>query len=311
MTEQENNLEQKKALIAAWSDHSRMWKDNTWVYPVISRRAGGLSVGVNLNPDHKCSFACAYCQSGPQEGHPSVPIDIDGVERELRQFLAFYESGEFNKCEFFGHVPEDKKVLKDLCLSGDGESTIVKEFPEICRRMRKIQTEYEKAANSSDADAGSVVAGLRNFKLRLITNASRLGNEKVEEALQYLLESDGEIWAKLDAGTEEWYKRMNRSAVKFSTILDNLQKVIKRYPICIQTMLCSLQGDLPTDIEIEQYIKNLELVYGANPKNFVEVQLYTVIRQTTLPDVLPLPKEFLQAVAEKITAKLPVKVRIF
>lgn len=291
--------EQEKALIAAWSDHSRMWKDNTWVYPVISRRAGGLSVGVNLNPDHKCSFACAYCQSGPQEGHESIDIDIDGVERELRQFLAFYKSGEFNKCEFFGHVPEDKKVLKDLCLSGDGESTIVKEFPEVCRRMREIQKEYYGES------------GLGNFKLRLITNASRLGNEKVEEALQYLLECDGEIWAKLDAGTEEWYKRMNRSAVKFSTILDNLKKVILRYPICIQTMLCSLQGDSPSNAEIDQYIKNLEQVYNSNPGNFVEVQLYTVIRQTTLPDVLPLPKEFLQTVADKITAKLPVQVRIF
>ncbi|MCL4100732.1 radical SAM protein [Fibrobacter sp. HC4] len=294
MNEQEKTQEQNKALIAAWSDHSRMWKDNTWVYPVISRRAGGLSVGINLNPDHKCSFACAYCQSGPQEGHESVAIDIDGVERELRQFLEFYKSGEFSKCDFFGHVPEDKKILKDICLSGDGESTIVKEFPEVCKRMRKLQKENEG-----------------QFKLRLITNASRLGNEKVEDALAYLLESDGEIWAKLDAGTEEWYKRMNRSAVKFETILNNLEKVIKLYPICIQTMLCSLQGDVPTDAEIEQYIGHLQRIYAAAPKNFVEVQLYTVIRQTATPDVLPLPKEFLEAVAKKINEKLPVQVRIF
>lgn len=293
--------EQEKALIAAWSDHSRMWKDNTWVYPVISRRAGGLSVGVNLNPDHKCSFSCAYCQSGPQEGHPSVAIDVDGVERELRQFLAFYKSDEFAKCEFFGHIPEDKKIIKDLCLSGDGESTIVKEFPEVCQRMRKIQKEL-----SSDS-----AEGCGKFKLRLITNASRLGNDKVEDALKYLLEEDGEIWAKLDAGTEAWYKRMNRSAVKFETILQNLKKAIERYPICIQTMLCSLQGDTPSDEEIRLYIENLKQIHKVCPTHFVEVQLYTVIRQTTLPDVLPLPKEFLQAVADKIQAELPVQVRIF
>lgn len=301
--------EEEKALIAAWSDHSRMWKDNTWVYPVISRRAGGLSVGINLNPDHKCSFACAYCQSGPQEGHESVPIDVDGVERELRQFLAYYKSGEFAKCDFFGHVPEDKKIIKDICLSGDGESTIVKEFPEVCKRMRKIQKEFEESA--AGCVAAENAAGLGDFKLRLITNASRLDNDKVEEALQYLLESNGEIWAKLDAGTEEWYKRMNRSAVKFDTILQNLEKVIARYPICIQTMLCSLQGDAPSDAEIESYIGHLERIHSVCPEHFVEVQLYTVIRQTTLPDVLPLPKEFLQSVAEKIQAKLPVKVRIF
>lgn len=297
--------EQEKALIAAWSDHSRLWKDNTWVYPVISRRAGGLSVGINLNPDHKCSFSCAYCQSGPQDGHESVAIDVDGVERELRQFLAFYECGEFAKCDFFGNVPADKKIIKDICLSGDGESTIVKEFPEICKVMSKIQQEFRTKYSKDDP------SGLGSFKLRLITNASRLGNEKVEEALKYLLEKDGEIWAKLDAGSEEWYKRMNRSAVKFDTILANLEKVIKLYPICIQTMQCSLQGDTPSDTEVELYIKNLERIYNAAPQNFVEVQLYTVIRQTMIPDVLPLPKEFLENTAQKIKAKIPVQVRTF
>lgn len=300
MTEQEN------ALIAAWSDHSRMWKDNKWVYPVISRRAGGLSIGVNLNPDHKCSFACAYCQSGPQDGHPPVPIDVGEVEKELRNFVEFYESGEFAKCDFFGKVAEDKKIIKDLCLSGDGESTIVKEFPEVCKRMRQIQKEYqERHAGSTDP------LNPASFKLRLITNASQLGRDSVEDALSILLENDGEIWAKLDAGTEEWYKKMNRSPVKFETILANLKKAITCHPICIQTMLCSIKGEQPSDTEIQRYIENLEQVYRTCPEHFVEVQLYTVIRQTATPDVFPLEKEFMETVAKKITSILPVQVRIF
>lgn len=307
--------EQEKALVAAWSDHSRMWKDNTWVYPVISRRAGGLSVGINLNPDHKCSFSCAYCQSGPQDGHPSVPVDIKGVERELRQFLAFYESGEFARCEFFGNVPADKKIIRDVCLSGDGESTIVKEFPEVCKMMREIQKEFQIKYSSNGTET-SGDNGLGSFKLRLITNASRLGNDAVEDALESLLESDGEIWAKLDAGTEPWYKKMNRSAVKFETILNNLEKVIKRSPICIQTMQCSLQGEAPSDEEVESYIQNLKRIYKSCPQNFVEVQLYTVIRQTMIDDVLPLPKEFLEQTAKRIVESfadenLAIKVRVF
>lgn len=283
----------EKALVAAWSDHSRMWKDNSWVYPVISRRAGGLSVGVNLNPDHKCSFSCAYCQSGPQDGHPSVPVDVDAIEKELRDFLAYYDSGEFAKDDFFGNVPAENKTLKDLCLSGDGESTIVKEFPEVCKRMRLIQKERP------------------GFKLRLITNACRLGNENVESALAYLMESDGEIWAKLDAGTESWFKRINRSPLHLENIVENLEKVIKLYPICIQTMLCSLQGDVPNEEELDAYIGNLKRVYAACPDHFVEVQLYTVIRDTVMEDVLPLPRAFLESAAAKISASLPVKVRIF
>ncbi|WP_298767601.1 hypothetical protein [uncultured Fibrobacter sp.] len=288
--------EEEKALIAAWSDHSRMWQDNKWVYPVISRRAGGLSVGINLNPDHRCSFSCAYCQSGPQENHPVVPIDVDAVERELREFLAYYESGDFAKSKFFGHVPEDNKIIKDICLSGDGESTIVKEFPEVCRRMRNIQRDY---------------ADKLSFKLRLITNASRLSSPIVEEGLGTLLENNGEIWAKLDAGTEDWFKKINRSSLHLSTILDNLEKAIRLYPICIQTMLCNLQGQVPDELQINQYIENLKRLYSAAPDHFVEVQLYTVIRHTLLTDVTPLPKEFLEDVKTKITDTLPVTVRCF
>ena len=292
MTEQ-----QEKALVAAWSDHSRLWKDNIWVYPVISRRAGGLSVGINLNPDHHCSFSCAYCQSGPQEGHKRIPVDIDAVERELRAFLEFYRSGEFFKCDFFGHVPVENKQLKDICLSGDGEATIVKEFTEVCRRMRNIQKELTK--------------DLGDFKLRLITNASRLSAPAVEEGLGYLLESDGEIWAKLDAGTDEWFKKINRSPLQLATINENLQKVIARFPVCIQTMVCELQGEIPSEAGIQKYIESLSKLYSIAPEHLVEVQLYTVIRQTVLEDVNPLPKEFLDGVKKKITDALPVKVRVF
>lgn len=289
--------EQEKALIAAWSDHSRMWENNTWVYPVISRRAGGLSLGINLNPDHHCSFSCAYCQSGPQEGHKRIPVDIEAVERELREFLAAYESGAFAKCKTYENVPAENKLLKDICLSGDGESTIVKEFPEVCRRMRQIQKEYAPK--------------LGNFKLRLITNASHIEAPAVQQGLSQLLESDGEIWAKLDAGTEEWFKKMNRSPLHLEKILDNLTKAIKLYPLCIQTMICNVQGEIPSEQEIERYIENLAAIHSANPANLVEIQLYTVIRQTLLEGVEPLPKEFLESVKTKITDALPVKVRVF
>ena len=289
--------EQEKALNAAWSNHPREWENNTWVYPVISRRADGLSVGINLNPDHHCSFSCAYCQSGPQEGHKRIPVDIEAVERELRAFLASYQSGDFAKCKAYENVPEQNKLLKDLCLSGDGESTIVKEFPEVCRRMRQIQKE--------------LVPAIGDFKLRLITNASHLESPTVQEGLSQLLESNGEIWAKLDAGTEEWFKKINRSPLHLEKILDNLTKVIKLYPICIQTMVCDLQGEIPSDAEIERYIENLRKIHSVRPENLVEVQLYTVIRDPLLKGVEALPKEFLESVKTKITDTLPVKVRVF
>ena len=35
--------------------------DNRFVYAVISSRAHGLSLGVNLNPDKLCNYDCLYC----------------------------------------------------------------------------------------------------------------------------------------------------------------------------------------------------------------------------------------------------------
>lgn len=48
--------------LAAVRDHTRVYRDFTYVYPVISRRSGGLSVGINLNPDKVCNFDCVYCE---------------------------------------------------------------------------------------------------------------------------------------------------------------------------------------------------------------------------------------------------------
>ena len=44
------------------TQHERRFEANRFVYPVLSRRSKGLSLGVNLNPDKVCNFDCIYCQ---------------------------------------------------------------------------------------------------------------------------------------------------------------------------------------------------------------------------------------------------------
>lgn len=288
--------EQEKALVKAWSDHSRMYKNDNWVYPVISRRAGGISLGINLNPDHVCTFSCAYCQSGQQTGYPHKPIDIDAIERELCEFLDSYANKEFAN-EIFKDIAQKDKMLKDICISGDGESTAIKEFADVCMRLPNIQEYYKQS--------------IGNFKLRLITNASCLHKQNVQQGIGYLLKNDGEIWAKLDAGSENWFKKINRAHINFSHILKNLESTIANYPICIQTMLCNVQGDVPDSTEISKYIDNLKIIYNVRPQNLLEVQLYTVIRHTALPEVTPLSTDFLNSVKQKIENALPIKVRVF
>ena len=42
--------------------HDRDVAGLTYVYPVVSRRAGGVSVGINLSPNNACNWRCVYCQ---------------------------------------------------------------------------------------------------------------------------------------------------------------------------------------------------------------------------------------------------------
>ena len=63
------------------SQHERQFAENRFVYPVLSRRSGGISVGINLNPDKVCNFDCVYCQVDRKV--PSVVRRVD-LER-LRQ----------------------------------------------------------------------------------------------------------------------------------------------------------------------------------------------------------------------------------
>ena len=69
---------------------------------------------------------------------------------------------------------------------------------------------------------------LDDVKLVLITNASLFHRPQVRRALETLDANGGEIWAKLDAGTEDYYAQVNRSAVPWRQILDNLREAAAR-----------------------------------------------------------------------------------
>lgn len=285
----------EEALHEAWADHSRLWEHNKWVYPVISRRAHGISIGVNLNPDKSCSFSCAYCQVDRTVPGPKTKMDLRALEEEIIVMIEEYKRTGLATFANFKDVPQEKRLIQDICLSGDGESTLVKEFPDVCSMMRKVQGMFPEF----------------EIRLTLITNATHLQADGVVRGLAELTANRGEIWAKLDAGSEEWLKVIDRTKISLETIQENLEETVKKFPMRVQTMLCNIGGRFPDEREIALYIDRVEKVYNANPKNFLGVQLYGVVRHTALPDVTPLPREFLEGVAKKIRERIPVVVEVF
>src|SRR5687768_8803096 len=165
----------------------RDFLDHRYVYVVLSPRARGLSIGINLNPTRHCNFDCIYCevdrsfQTGDAAAKLDESLDLDVLARELGRTLALVHNGEFT---IPGVAPELLR-LRHVTLSGDGEPTLCPNFGEVTETIVHLR-------------AG---ARLPRFKIVLITNASALDRQEVGYGIRLLTRQD-EIWAKLDGGTQ-------------------------------------------------------------------------------------------------------------
>ena len=273
--------------------HPRRFGTLQYVYPVISRRANGLSLGVNLSPQGLCNFSCVYCQilaegDKPKTDVPLVPMDV--LEAELRQLVASVNDGTLFEQTVFANVPPEKRILKDIAFSGDGEPTLSPQFAETVRLVADIRKEL--CADS--------------VKIVLITNASTLYRVPVRAALEVMLQNNGEIWAKLDAGTSEFYQTISRSSVPFQTICNNLIHFTQEFPVVIQTCFLALHGKGPSADEVRQYAERLKEL-----GKVLYVQVYTVARNTPEDWATPLENHQLDDISETVRQQTGLDVRTF
>ena len=173
---------------------------------MVSRRSKGVSIGINLNPDKLCNFDCVYCQVDRTTPGPTNVVDLERLREELDDMLDQVTSGALFQAPQFRGTPEPLRRLNDIAFSGDGEPTTCPEFAEIVQRVAEIKQRR----------------AIHEVKLVLITNASMFQRAPVKEALAVLNTSNGEVWAKLEAGTEDYYRRVDRSTIPFRRILDNI-----------------------------------------------------------------------------------------
>ncbi|MDD2710142.1 MAG: radical SAM protein [Verrucomicrobiae bacterium] len=281
-------------LIPAHRDHRRQRHNRLFVYPVISRRARGVSIGINLNPDKVCNFDCVYCEVDRQSKPLIRQVDLTLVENELRKVLAFYRSGDLFKHPPFDSTPAPWRRLNDIAFSGEGEPTSCPVFLEAATLAARIKDEM--------ADA--------SVKIVLITNATLLDRPKVRQALKILDDHQGEIWAKLDAGTEDHYRLVNRSNVKLERILKNIETTALERPIHIQSLFFRLHGQPPDNQEMDAYLGHLQhfLSKGCQIK---EVQVYTIARPTPEAYATALPSVELRRLGELIRSKTGIPVQCY
>ena len=275
-----------------FAQHSRRWEQNRYVYPVISRRSKGLSVGINLNTDRICNFDCVYCCVDRTKGvsRPEI-IDLAVLERELSMMLEIVASGEIWQTPPFDQTPAELRRFADIAFSGDGEPTSSPVFGDACRLTAELRARFK-------ADQTRIV---------VISNATLLNRPGVREALAFLDNHNGEVWAKLDAGNDRVYRQMVRSSIPFQQVLDGILSLGKERPIVIQSMFLNYHDLSPSQGDIHDYIERLVDLKTAGAKIRL-VQVYTIARPVFQTHIAPASDATLDAITASIhDAGLPAE----
>ncbi|MBQ1455003.1 MAG: radical SAM protein [Thermoguttaceae bacterium] len=282
-------------------NHPSSFHQQTIVYPVISRRSRGVSIGINVSPTKQCTFGCIYCQihvartkNAEELAVLSPMIDLERLRRELLATVGSATSGRLFEDERFRATLPEFRRLNDFAFSGDGEPTLAPQFPEVVDILRSIRREL----------------ALPQVKLILITNSTTLREERTIAGCDALTAENGEIWAKLDGGTEADYLTMNRSKVPFSTILENLRFASRRWPVKLQTMLLRLRGQAPDSRWIDHYCAAVRHILSAGG-TFRSIQLYTVARVPADSCCTPLDDGEMDAYAATIAEKTSLPTEVF
>ncbi|MHC5110656.1 MAG: radical SAM protein [Planctomycetota bacterium] len=268
-----------KVPLRQYQDHSRSWRDNLYVYPVISRRSGGLSIGVNLNPDTACNFDCIYCQVDRTAEPRTRDVDVSVMADELEEMIQLASTGQLYRDEAFADVPEQLRAIRDIAFSGDGEPTTCKVFYECVETAARLKAS----------------AGCGDVRMVLITDAAYLVKPEVKRALEIFDNNNGEIWAKLDAGTEAYFQRVNIPNTTLDHVIENITDAARKRPVVIQSMFMRVDGRPPDEQEINAYLQRLSHVLE-NGGRISYVQVYTVARRPAQSIVTALSRQELDEI---------------
>ncbi len=246
--------------------------------PVRSRRLG-VSLGLNLLPTYKkvCSFNCIYCECGwtgetrPEAGKiPNVEEYSLGLMEKLRQL-------------------QGTELEPDsLTFAGNGEPTLHPDFAEIIDVTLVLRDQFAPNATVS-----------------VLTNGSMLHKKEVADALKKVENS----LLKLDGGTEETIRAINGPAKAFNlrAYVEQLKTFQGR--LVIQSLFLRGQHngiaiDNTTEDELAAW---LNLISEIKP---AKVMVYAIERDTAAHNLVKLPKDELEQIAQKVR-QLGIETEVF
>ena len=263
------------------------------VYTVVSPRAGGLSVGINLSPDHCCNFRCIYCESDPKAFQTPEPVDAALVGEELSTTLTEVWNGNVRLRPAYRALPEELVRLRHVALSGDGEPTLCPNFNEVVEEVVHLRARGR----------------FPFFKMVLLTNGTGLNERAVQEGLTLFTVHD-EVWAKLDAGTQDHMDRVNRPECRIEEVLENILGLARRRPVVIQSLFASVNGVGPAPAEVDQFARRLKDLRESGA-NIPLVQVYSATRPTCGSGCGHLPLRSLSQIARRVREVSGLRAEVF
>ncbi|MDH2919256.1 MAG: radical SAM protein [Sideroxydans sp.] len=281
-----SDLTLPKTISLSVVDHDRDSANLTYVYPVISRRAGGVSVGINLNPNNACNWRCVYCQVPDLTRGTAPSVDLNLLAQELHGFLHEILHGDFMQ----QRVPIEMQRINDIALSGNGEPTSSAEFAQVIELIAQLRREVKLPAA---------------VKTVLISNGSLMHREAVQNGLRGMAKINGVVWFKLDRASEAGMARVNDTHATMHKVRQHLITAISLCPTWLQTCWFAVDGVPPSRQDEDDYLAFLAdlLRDGHHPQGVLLYGLARPSMQAEAPRLSALPKEKLDAFADKIRAQ--------
>ena len=267
--------------------------DNRFVYVVVSSRARGLSIGVNMNPDKQCNFDCIYCEVHRDEVAKEAGLVIDAMASELKRTLSVVYEGRLRERPWYETLPDELLRLRHVTFSGDGEPTFAPNFVEAVQAVVHVRA----------------LAGYPFFKLVLITNGTGLDLPQVQRGLRFFTKSD-EVWVKLDGGTQAYLNKVDKPDVPLEKILRNILSLGRQRPVVIQSLFPTINHEEPPLEEIEQYAVRLRELRTAGAQ-IPLVQIYSASRPTPRSGFGHLPLKALSRIAQSVRQVAGLRAEVF
>lgn len=269
----------------SYSSHERLSKLQRLVYPVISRRSGGLSLGINLNPDKACTFDCVYCQVDRLEEVSLPALDLKQIRGELEDWIKKITK----KGNCYQGYP-----LRDIAIAGDGEPTMVRELGNLIGSIIELKKKYQ----------------LDECKLVLFTNGTHIHSKNLKAQLPSFFNNSGEIWFKLDFWDEISLRKVNRTRSSYISLINNLKQLGSEFPLVLQSCFFSWQGERLKPSHYEKYRNLINHLLSAGVQIKL-IQVYTLARKPAEHQAKPWMDEEMEEISSYLKRYLNVPIEIY